>query len=99
MLTLPDLNRVRVFHEVYTARSLVGAAQALGTTRSAVSQSLKALERELNTKLFFRDSKKVLPTAPAEVLFRATEPLLAGLRVAIETIETGRTQASGLLRI
>lgn len=99
MLNIPDLNRMKVFYVVYTHRSLTEAAQALNITRSAISQSLKALEEELQTKLFIRDSKQVLPTAPAELLFRTIEPFIAELQTAIAQLETGKKDPVGHLRI
>jgi DNA-binding transcriptional LysR family regulator len=99
MLNVPDLNRLKVFYVVYLNRSLVRAAIELHITRSAVSQALKALEEELQTKLFIRDSKKVLPTEPADVLFRSIEPLLTDLQATIQQIETGRKEPRGHLRI
>ena len=44
MLTIPDLNRLKVFYVVYANKSIVRAANVLNVTRSAVSQNLKALE-------------------------------------------------------
>ncbi len=99
MLTIPDLNRVKVFYVVYKSTSLIKAAHVLNITRSAVSQSLKALEEELQTKLFIRDSKKILPTEPAELLFRAIEPFMTELQATIAQIETGKNSPAGHLRI
>ena len=72
MLTLPDLNRLKVFYVVYANKSIIRAANVLNVTRSAVSQSLKALEKEIHTTLFIRDSKKVQPTPAAETLVQPT---------------------------
>lgn len=99
MLNLPDLNRMKVFYAVYKYRSLVGTAEAMNITRSAVSQSLKALEGELQTKLFIRDSKRVSPTEAADLLFRSIEPFIAELQAAVSQIETGKREPSGHLRV
>lgn len=99
MLNIPDMNRMKVFYVVYTCKSLISAANALHITRSAVSQSLKALEEELQTKLFIRDSKRVIPTEPAELLFRSLEPFMTELQSVVNQIETGKKQATGHLRI
>ena len=80
-------------------RSLIQAAQVLNITRSAISQSLKALEEELQTKLFIRDSKRVLPTEPAELLFRSMEPFIADLQTTVAEIETGKRNPVGHLRL
>ncbi|WP_413291000.1 LysR family transcriptional regulator [Bdellovibrio sp. HCB337] len=99
MLNIPDLNRVKVFYFVYTLKSLVKAAEALNITRSAVSQSLKALEEEMGTKLFIRDSKRIQPTVPGEALFQSVEPFLNDLQSTVRQIETGKKEAVGHLRI
>lgn len=99
MLTIPDLNRLKVFYVVYVNQSIVHAANTLNVTRSAVSQSLKALERELHTPLFVRDSKKVQPTPTADSLFQLMEPFFQELESKIHQIETGRKHSAGRLRI
>lgn len=99
MLTIPDLNRLKVFYVVYANRSIVRAANVLNVTRSAVSQNLKALEEEVHTSLFIRDSKKVLPTPAAESLFKLMGPFFQELESALNTIETGRKHPIGHLRI
>ncbi|MBK7889930.1 MAG: LysR family transcriptional regulator [Bdellovibrionales bacterium] len=99
MLTIPDLNRLKVFYVVYANRSIVRAANVLNVTRSAVSQSLKALEKEVHAPLFLRNSKKVQPTPAAETLFKLMEPFLQELESALQNIETGRKHPTGHLRI
>lgn len=99
MLTIPDLNRLKVFYVVYANKSIVRAANVLNVTRSAVSQSLKTLEEEVHAPLFIRDSKKVQPTPAAESLFKLMEPFLQDLDAALQNIETGRKYPTGHLRI
>lgn len=99
MLTIPDLNRLKVFYVVYVNKSIVRAANVLNVTRSAVSQSLKALEAEVHAPLFVRDSKKVQPTPAAESLFKLMGPFLQELESALQHIETGRKHPTGHLRI
>jgi DNA-binding transcriptional LysR family regulator len=99
MLTIPDLNRLKVFYVVYANKSIVRAANVLNVTRSAVSQSLKALEEEVHATLFVRDSKKMQPTPAAESLFKLMGPFLQELESALQNIETGRRHPTGHLRI
>ena len=99
MLTIPDLNRMKVFYIVYLNRSIVRAANLLNVTRSAVSQSLKGLEEEIHTSLFLRDSKKVQPTAAAESLIKLLHPFFQELELTLQQIETGRKNPIGHLRI
>lgn len=99
MLTIPDLNKLKVFYVVYTHKSIVRAAGILNVTRSAVSQSLKTLEKELHTPLFIRDSKKVQPTPAADSIFKLMGPFFLELESTLHTLETGRKHPTGHLRI
>lgn len=99
MLTIPDLNRLKTFYVVYMNKSIVRAANVLNVTRSAVSQSLKALEEEIHAPLFIRDSKKVQATPAAESLFKLMGPFFQELESALHHIETGRKHPTGHLRI
>lgn len=99
MLTIPDLNRLKVFYVVYSNKSIVRAAIVLNVTRSAVSQSLKALEEEVHATLFVRNSKKMLATPAADSLYKLMVPFFQDLNSALQNIETGRLHPIGHLRI
>ena len=53
------LELYRVFKEVAEVGNITAAAQALYISQSAVSQSIKQLERDLQTRLFARNSRGV----------------------------------------
>lgn len=75
-----DLNKLRTFFHVAEAGSVSGAARRLALTRSAVSQSLSALEESLGTALFHRVGRGLVATPAGERLqrrFRELEGLLA----------------------
>lgn len=93
------MNRLKVFYVVYANNSIIRAANVLNVTRSAVSQSLKALEEEVHAPLFVRDSKKMQPTPAAEALFKLMGPFFQELSGALRHIETGRKHPTGHLRI
>lgn len=57
------LELYRVFKEVAEVGNITAAAQALYISQSAVSQSIKQLERDLQTRLFARNSRGVTLTA------------------------------------
>ena len=99
MLTLPNFERLKVFHTLYCHGSIQRAADAMGITRSAVSQSLKNLEHELGTKLVIRTSKKFLCTEEGEHLFKTVDPFISDLRTALESLDAGKNNLSGLLRV
>ncbi|MEZ4740890.1 MAG: LysR family transcriptional regulator [Bdellovibrionota bacterium] len=79
MLTLPDFNRLKVFHFVYKTGSIQKAAEEMHVTRSAISQAIKALEIELDCELFVRTNKTIIPTIQAERLSQTISPFIREL--------------------
>ncbi len=75
----------KVFYYVATTLSFSAASKQLYISQSAVSQSIKALEKKLGQQLFLRSTKKVRLTAEGEELLRHIEP-------AISLIQRGEAQ-------
>jgi len=76
------LELYKVFNEVAEAGNITAAAQALYISQSAVSQSIKQLESELQTRLFVRNSRGVALTAEGHMLHEY-------VRQAMGLLETG----------
>ena len=66
----------KVFYHVAKSLSFSDAAQELFISQSAVSQSVKVLERRLGQTLFTRSTKKVALTKEGEILFKHIEPAI-----------------------
>src|SRR5688572_2807596 len=81
-----DLNRLRVFLAVHETKSVLGAARMLGVTPSAVSQSVKRLERELEFRLFQRVGNRLQPTDEAHELALVVEPFEETLALKTEEL-------------
>ncbi len=96
---LPDINRLKIFYDIYTTRSVVAAARQANITPSAISQQLKKLEVEIKTPLFTRLHKKLVPTGEADRLFAIVNPFLHDLEAGLRTINQARTKPSGQLRV
>ncbi|MDO9499811.1 LysR family transcriptional regulator [Falsiroseomonas sp.] len=94
-----DLNAVAVFVAVAEARSFRAAADRLGVTRSAVSQSLRKLENELGVALLRRTTRSVSLTEAGARFHATVAPALGD--IAMAAAETGAAQGrpSGLLRL
>lgn len=75
----------KVFYQVARSLSFSEAADALFISQSAVSQSIKTLEKRLNQTLFIRSTKRVALTKEGELLLKHVEP-------AINLISRGENQ-------
>ena len=62
------LELYRVFHEVARMGNISAAAQNLFISQSAVSQSIKQLEEQLQVRLFSRSTKGVYLTSEGKLL-------------------------------
>lgn len=79
-----NLSRLQLLHELSVLGTISAVARATNLTRSAVSQQLSQLEREVGTVLFERSSKGVRWTAAGERLIERVRVLLQ----AVDEIET-----------
>lgn len=69
-----DVHHLKVFASVYKHRSFSKAAEELHLTQPTVSDHIRALEEELNCRLFDRLSRQIIPTKEAGlVIVRAAE--------------------------
>ncbi len=75
----------KVFYHVAKSLSFSDAADTLFISQSAVSQSIKTLEKRLNQILFIRSTKRVALTKEGELLLKHIEP-------AINLISRGENQ-------
>lgn len=75
----------KVFYYVALSLSFSEASKHLFISQSAVSQSIKTLERKLDQKLFIRSTKRVQLTPEGEILLRHIEP-------AMNLIQRGEAQ-------
>lgn len=66
----------KVFYYVATTLSFSEASKKLYISQSAVSQSVKSLEKKLNQILFIRSTKQVRLTPEGEILLRHVEPAI-----------------------
>jgi molybdate transport repressor ModE-like protein len=77
-----DPRRLRALQEVDARGSIAAAAQALGYTASAVSQSIAAMERYLDLQLLERTSRGVTLTPAGVRLVEHADVILAHLDAA-----------------
>lgn len=88
----------KVFFHVATTLSFSEASKQLFISQSAVSQSIKALEKKLDQTLFVRSTKRVQLTPEGEILLRHVEPAMnLIMRGENQLMDTGST--GGQIRI
>ena len=66
----------KVFYHVATSLSFSEASKKLFISQSAVSQSIKTLEKKLGQSLFIRSTKKVQLTSAGALLLKHVEPAM-----------------------
>ena len=88
----------KVFYYVASSLSFSDASKKLFISQSAVSQSIKTLEKKLNHPLFIRSTKKVLLTPEGELLLQHVKPALQLLDEG-ESLLSGDNLLKGQLRI
>lgn len=95
----PDFNALAVFCLVAEERSFRAAADRLGLTRSAVSQTIRKLEETLAIALVSRTTRSVALTEAGERLYAETAPALAEMRGALEGAANRQGRPRGRLNL
>lgn len=89
----------KVFYHVAVSLSFSEASKKLYISQSAVSQSIKVLEKKLNQTLFFRSTKKVQLTPEGEILLRHVEPAMNLIRRGEAQVLEANTLNGGQIHI
>ena len=89
----------KVFYHVAITLSFSEASKQLFISQSAVSQSIKVLEKKLNQKLFIRSTKRVQLTPEGEILFKHIEPAMNLIKQGENQLLEAHTLNGGQLRI
>ncbi|HET6866013.1 MAG TPA: LysR family transcriptional regulator [Solirubrobacteraceae bacterium] len=94
-----DSRRMRVLLQVARTGSLAAAAAELGYTPSAVSQQIRALERELGTVVLERRGRGVVLTGPGQALAEHAQRIVDELRAAEAEVEAIAGLRAGTVRL
>lgn len=89
----------KVFYYVAKTLSFSEASKELFISQSAVSQSIKVLEKRLNQTLFIRSTKKVKLTKEGDLLFKHIEPAINLISRGESQILEAKSLNGGQLRI
>lgn len=93
------LEQYKIFSEAAATLSFSIAARNLFISQSAVSQTIKILEKELNTQLFIRQSKGVILTREGEMLYQKISEALSLITSAENDVMNQTTLNKGELLI
>ncbi len=94
-----SLRLLEIFGAVMSQRTTVGAAEYLGVSQPAISNAIKALEKQLDFALFERINRRLVPTEEAHLLLAETEPAFAVLRNIETEVRDLRSGRAGRLRL
>ena len=87
------------FRAVVDAGSFVGAAEALGASKAAVSRHVAHLEARLGVRLLHRTTRRLSLTEEGQVFYERSKELLADVAEAELEVSARSGAASGLLRV
>lgn len=94
-----NLNLYKIFYEVATCESISSAAKKLIITQSAISKAIKKLEEDLDTDLFYRNTKGVKLTEKGEELFFYVTEAFNNLITAERTMVENKNLTKGKISI
>ncbi len=94
-----ETSQLQTLVAVTKAKSFSKAAEDLGVTQSAISQSIKNLESKLDVKIFKRSGKNVVLTPEGERLYQFGSLFLSELHETLDQIQNDKDQMRGKVRI
>jgi DNA-binding transcriptional LysR family regulator len=94
-----ELNELATFAIVASERSFRRAAARLGVSPSALSHTIRGLERRLEVRLLARTTRSVAPTPAGAALLKELTPALEQIDRALSEARSVRHRPAGRLRI
>lgn len=94
-----DFAELKAFVAVVERQSFARAAEHLGVSPSALSQTIRQLESRIGARLLTRTTRSVAPSASGEQLYGRLAPLFREMAVAVAEASEATGRMSGTLRI
>ena len=94
-----QLGELAAFAVVAEERSFTRAAIRLGSTRSALSHSMRTLEKRLGLQLLARTTRSVSPTEAGRALLGDLAPALERIQASLAEVQKRRDKPTGRLRV
>jgi DNA-binding transcriptional LysR family regulator len=94
-----DLGELAAFAAVAGERSFTRAAGRLGVSQSALSHTVRGLERRLGLQLLARTTRSVAPTAAGAALLEDLAPALERIERSLAEAQQRRERPAGRIRL
>jgi DNA-binding transcriptional LysR family regulator len=94
-----DFAELKAFAAVVDRASFARAADHLGLSPSALSQTIRQLENRLGVRLLNRTTRSVAPTETGVRLYDRIAPMIQGLDTAVAEAVATTGQVAGTLRV
>ena len=94
-----ELAELSAFATVAEERSFTRAASRLGISQSALSHSVRGLEKRLGLQLLARTTRRVSPTAAGTALLQELAPALERIARAVAETRKQRENPAGRIRL
>ncbi|HEX5345329.1 MAG TPA: LysR family transcriptional regulator [Duganella sp.] len=94
-----EFAELKAFAAVVERASFARAAEYLGLSPSALSQTIRLLEARLGSRLLNRTTRSVSPTATGEQLYARIAPLMREMAEAVTQASAAAGHTKGVLRI
>lgn len=94
-----DLGELAAFAAVADERSFTRAAGRLGVSQSALSHTVRGLERRLGLQLLARTTRSVAPTAAGAALLEDLAPALERIERSLAEAQKRRERPAGRIRL
>ena len=94
-----ELSELSAFAVVAQERSFTRAAARLGMSQSAVSHSMRGLEKRLGVQLLARTTRSVSPTAAGAALLQELAPALERIERSVAETRKQREKPAGRIRL
>src|SRR6202789_572253 len=94
-----DLGQLSAFATVAQERSFTRAAARLGISQSALSHSIRGLEKRLGIQLLARTTRSVSPAAAGTALLQDLTPALERIERAVAETRKQRESPAGRIRL
>lgn len=94
-----NLNRLHILQEFHRLGTITAVAESMNYSRSAISQQMALLEKEIGVKLFEKSGRNLYFTEQGEVLASETHAIMAAVDHARAAVLDSLSEVSGTLKV